>query len=103
MDEGWTEGEPSDREEGKGTRKVAVEGVEWVAGRGCRRGTNGGGGGREGWPMVADAGGKRRERERERERRKGGTGGRLAGNASVRRHTKYRRPRDAGRQYTTPN
>lgn len=27
----------------------------------------------------------------------------LAGNATVRRHTKYRRPRDAGRQYTTPN
>lgn len=29
--------------------------------------------------------------------------GYLAGNASVRRHAKYRRPRDAGRQYTTPN
>lgn len=29
--------------------------------------------------------------------------GHLAGNASVRRHAKYRRPRDAGRQYTTPN
>lgn len=29
--------------------------------------------------------------------------GHLAGNASVHRHAKYRRPRDAGRQYTTPN
>jgi len=32
-----------------------------------------------------------------------GVEGHLAGNASVRRHAKYRRPRDAGRQYTTPN
>lgn len=45
---------------------------------------------------MADGGGERREKEE-------GWNGRLAGNASVRRHTKYRRPHDAGRQYTTPN
>lgn len=40
MDEGWTVGESGGPEEGRGSRKVAVEGVEWVAGGGgCRRGT----------------------------------------------------------------
>jgi hypothetical protein len=44
-----------------------------------------------------------KEEEEEEEEEEERVEGHLAGNASVRRHAKYRRPRDAGRQYTTPN
>lgn len=54
----------------------------------------------KGDPRVA---GRRGLEEEEKEEKEEKMEGHLAGNASVRWHAKYRRPRDAGRQYTTPN
>lgn len=54
----------------------------------------------KGDPRVA---GRREPEEEEEKEKEEEVEGHLAGNASVRRHAKYRRPRDAGRQYTTPN